>query len=242
MSEVASGWYSILLLCLHTTVKIKIFENDPEENALSVEANFIPTPHQLPAPHQHHTRSTFFPNVTFSPYPFGAPHEQTTTQTSAQNETSSEVSIKCVYANCLRLPNKLPEIKQLAHDKKPCVMAFTETWLTFEYRDSELAFPGFSLITADSSRSRACGVPIYLRDDFPPALIYFDFPSQPLADTLWLRLTLRHSDALLIDLLYRLPSSDLQRRLLVSWYLSGISFTPIIVPIYFSSATSMLQT
>ena len=52
---------------------------------------------------------------------------------------------------------------------------------------------------------------IYIRDDFPPPLIYFDFPSQPLADTLWLRLPFRLSNALLIGLLYRSPSSDLQR-------------------------------
>ena len=189
-------------------VKIKIFENDPEGNALSVEAKFIPTPHQ------HHTRSTFFSNVTFGPYPFGTPHEQTTAQTSALNETFSEVSIKCVYANCLSLPNKLPEIKQLAHDKKPCVIAFTETWLTSEYRDSELAVPDFSLIRANSSRGRAGGVAIYIRDDFPLPLIYFYFPPQPLAvveNSLWLRLPLRSSDALLIGLLYRSPSSDLQR-------------------------------
>ena len=46
-------------------------------------------------------------------------------------------------------------------------MAFTETWLTSEYRDSELAVLGFSLIRADSSRGRAGGVAIYIRDDFP---------------------------------------------------------------------------
>ena len=48
------------------------------------------------------------------------------------NKTSSEVSTRCVYANCLSLPNKLPEIKQLAHNKKPCTMAYTETWLSSE--------------------------------------------------------------------------------------------------------------
>ena len=79
-------------------------------------------------------------------------------------------------------------------------MAFTETWLTSGYRDSELAVSGFSLIRADSSSSRAGGVAVYILDDFPPPLIYFDFPSQPLADTLWLQLQLRSLDALLIDL------------------------------------------
>ena len=149
--------------------------------------------------------------LTFGPQLVCAPHEQTTAQTSAENETSSEVSIKCVCAYCLSLPNKLPETKQLAHDTKPCVMAFTETWLISVYRDNELAVPGFSLIRTDSPRGRAGRVAIYLRDDFPPPLIYFDFPSQPLADTLWLRFLLRPSDALLIGLLYGSPSSDLQR-------------------------------
>ena len=52
---------------------------------------------------------------------------------------------------------------------------------------------------------------IYLRDDFPPPLIYFNFQSQSLADTLWLQLPLGHSDALLIGLLYRSSFSHHQR-------------------------------
>ena len=90
-------------------------------------------------------------------------------------------------------------------------MAFTETWLTPEYRDSEVAIPGFSLIRTDSPRGRSGGVAIYLRNDLPPPIIYFDFPAQPMADTLWLQLPLRHPDALLIGLVYRSPSSDLEK-------------------------------
>ena len=41
--------------------------------------------------------------------------------------------------------------------------------------------------------------------------MYFDFPAQPMADTLWVQLPLRHSDALLIGLIYRSPSSDLEK-------------------------------
>ena len=55
------------------------------------------------------------------------------------------------------------------------------------------------------------GVTIYLWDDFLPPLMYLNFLLQPLADALWLRLPLRHLDALLITLLYRSPSSDLPR-------------------------------
>ena len=89
-----------------------------------------------------------------------APQRPNSAEEAAQNETSSGFSLKCLYANCLSLPNKLPEIKQLAHDKMPCAMAFTETWLTSEYRDSEVAIPGFSLMRTDFSRSRLGGVAI----------------------------------------------------------------------------------
>ena len=95
--------------------------------------------------------------------------------------------------------------------QKACAMAFTETWLAPEYRDSEFAVPGILLIRTDSSRSRSDGVAIYLRNELPPSLIYFDFPAQPMADTLWLQLPLRHPDALLIGLVYRSPSSDLRK-------------------------------
>ena len=145
------------------------------------------------------------------PDPSVLPNRPNSEEESAQNETSSEVSLKCLYANCLSLTNKLPEIKQLAHDKIPYAMAFTETWLTSEYRDSEVAIPGFSLIRTDSSRGRYGGVAIYFRNDLPPSLIYFDFPAQPMADTLWLRLPLRHPDALLIGPVYWSPFSDLEK-------------------------------
>ena len=90
-------------------------------------------------------------------------------------------------------------------------MACTETWLAVEYKDSEVAIPDFSLIRTDSSRGRSGGVAIDLRNDLPPPLIYFDFPAQPMADTLWLQLPVRHPDALLIGLVYRSPSSDLEK-------------------------------
>ena len=50
-----------------------------------------------------------------------APHRLNSVEKSAQNETSSRVLLMCLYAN------KLPEIMQLAHDKKLCAVAFTET-------------------------------------------------------------------------------------------------------------------
>ena len=61
------------------------------------------------------------------------------------------------------------------------------------------------------SRGRSVGVAIYLRNDFPPPFIYFDFPAQYVADTLWLPLPLRHSDALRIAIVYRSPSNDLEK-------------------------------
>ena len=71
-------------------------------------------------------------------------------------------------------------------------MAFTETWLTSDYRVSELAVSCISLIRTDSLSGRAGGVAVYHQDDFPPPLMYFDFPSHSLADTLCLLLPLRH--------------------------------------------------
>ena len=110
--------------------------------------------------HQPDIRSSDIPDLKAGPHSLCGPQRTNSAEEAAQNETSSEVSLKCLYANCLSLPNKLPEIKQLAHDKKPCAMAFTETWLTPEYRDSEVAIPGFSLIRTDSSRGRSGGVAI----------------------------------------------------------------------------------
>ena len=156
----------------------------------------------IPSFHQPDIYSFDVPDLRASPRSLCAPQRLNSAEEVTQNETSSEVSLKCLYTNCSSLPSKLPEIKQLTHDKKPCAMAFTETWLTPEYRDSEFAVSGFSLIRTDSSCRRSGGVAIYLRNDLPPPLIYFDFPAQPMADTLWIKLPLRHPGALLIGLIY----------------------------------------
>ena len=197
-------------------VKIEIFECDLEGNVHPLKAwKEMRVPHQsstsLPSFHQPDIQTSDILDLKIGPRSLCALHRQNQVEELSQNKISCKLSLKCLYTNFLSLPNKLREIKQLAYDKSPCVMAFTETWLTSEYRDSELAIPGFPLIRADSTHGRAGGVVIYLLDDLSLPLFYFHLTSQPMADTLWMRLLLRHSDALLIGLLYRSPSSDLQR-------------------------------
>ena len=172
-------------------------------------------PHQSsnspPSSHQPDIRSSDIPDLKAGPRSLYAPQRPNSAGDAAQNETSSEVSLKCLYANCLSLSKKPPEIKQVAHDKKPCAMAFTETWLARKYTDSKVAISDFSLIKTDSSHSRSGGVAICLQNDLQHHPIFFDFPAQPMADTLWLQLPLRHPDVLLIGPVYRSPSSDLEK-------------------------------
>ena len=75
----------------------------------------------------------------------------------ARLSSGKELALKCVYTNCLSLLNKLPELKLLAHRKRPHIIALTETWLAPEISDNETYIPGFHIIRAGSSRGRSGG-------------------------------------------------------------------------------------
>lgn len=56
---------------------------------------------------------------------------------------------------------KSPEIRDLAQDNEPQLIAIIETWLTSDIRDSWIAVPGFLAIRHGSSKGRAGAVLLY---------------------------------------------------------------------------------
>ena len=70
-------------------------------------------PHQSstspPSFHQPDIRSSDIPHLRAGTRSLCAPQRTNFAEKKAQNETSSEVPLNCLYANYLRLPNKLPE-------------------------------------------------------------------------------------------------------------------------------------
>ncbi|MES9974559.1 MAG: reverse transcriptase domain-containing protein, partial [Candidatus Thiodiazotropha sp.] len=117
-----------------------------------------------------------------------------------------ECTLKCYYTNCLSLSNKICELRQLAMDSNPSLLALTETWLTKDVMDGEISLSGYQVFRADSQRGRNGGVAIYLREDLPPS-VTINVDRIPFLDELWLQFNLRGNDKLLIGVIYRPPSS-----------------------------------
>ncbi|MBM6549284.1 reverse transcriptase family protein [Streptococcus dysgalactiae] len=122
------------------------------------------------------------------------------------NSPSDEFFLKCAYTNCLSLLNKLPELKHLAHESRPHLIALTETWLHPDIGDPEIAIEGYTVYRADSLRGRCGGAAIYVSDTLSSHSLCSSFPLLHKCDTLWVHIPLRSHDTLLVGVVYRSPS------------------------------------
>ena len=68
-----------------------------------------------------------------------------------------EQTIRCLYTNCLSIQNKITEIRAAVCDTHSDIIALTETWLSPEILDSEVAIPNFLSHRSDSIRGRSGG-------------------------------------------------------------------------------------
>lgn len=99
------------------------------------------------------------------------------------------------------------ELKQLAADERPHLIALTESWLTTSDPDGELSINGYYLIRQDSTRGRAGGVLLFVSDLLPPSF-KVSHAQIPLIDSLWVKFSFTSSDSLLLGLIYRSPSAS----------------------------------
>ena len=122
-------------------------------------------------------------------------------------EISCEQALKCLSTNCLSLSNKILELRQITQCHNPHILALTETWLTPDVYDGEIAIKGYKLLRSDSGRGRAGGVALYLRDSLPPAIV-LPQPSLSTIDTLSVKICLTRLVTLVICVIYRSPISS----------------------------------
>ncbi|VDP21410.1 unnamed protein product [Echinostoma caproni] len=122
-------------------------------------------------------------------------------------EISGEQVLKCMYTNCLSLGNKVLELRQKIKDVQPHILALTETWLSPDILDAEVKIDDYTLLMSESNRGRAGGAAIYLSQSLPPVVIVPQDPI-PMIDTLWANLSLSNRDSVLLDVIYRSPTSD----------------------------------
>ncbi|CAH8429229.1 unnamed protein product [Dicrocoelium dendriticum] len=117
-------------------------------------------------------------------------------------------ALSCMYTNAQGLISKLVELRhRLASEPRDIIM-ITETWLSGEITDAEIAIPGMSLLRNDRT-GKGGGVLIYFRTNLRCELI--DDPQTCVTDVLWCKLWLERNDVCLLSVVYRPPKSTPER-------------------------------
>ncbi len=73
-----------------------------------------------------------------------------------------------LLTNIRSLPSKFLELRAVVEEKRPTVVAITETWLTDEMNDAEFSIDGYSTTRQDrqnSDKARGGGVALFTRND-----------------------------------------------------------------------------
>ena len=124
--------------------------------------------------------------------------------------------------NVRSLPNKLDELRCVAHKSKAAIIGITETWLDDSIRDPEIEIPDYMLIRKDRNREGG-GVCMYIRSDL--AHNKCKDLQHPALESVWVEVLLPRTKPFLVGTCYRPPQTDglLRSHLTVLCYQRAIS-------------------
>ncbi|KAF8566198.1 hypothetical protein P879_10858 [Paragonimus westermani] len=114
-------------------------------------------------------------------------------------------SVSYLYTNTQGLLSKLAEFRDTMASGTFSLVGLTETWLTHEIMDAEIAIPGFSVLRSDRG-SQGGGVALYYSTQLKPTVIN-DPPFQS-RETLWCMLPLDATGLCLVAVIYRPPNNS----------------------------------
>ncbi|BHF74692.1 hypothetical protein SprV_0501777900 [Sparganum proliferum] len=114
--------------------------------------------------------------------------------------------VKFFYTNAQYLFSKLDELRMQVADTPPDVIAITETWLSEDEGDCEVALTGYHLFTRDRRGRRVRGVAMYVKSN----LTVYERSDKISEDTeaIWLIIKARGSHSLEVVTIYRPPKAD----------------------------------
>ena len=112
-----------------------------------------------------------------------------------------------VTANVRSMVNKREEIAMCIAENKPDVVALTETWLTEEVADSDIAIDGYNMCRLDRSESRYGGVLLYARKDIQLTEMSIQHTVGIKCETLVCLAKLPHGPSYIIVVVYRSPNN-----------------------------------
>jgi hypothetical protein len=122
-----------------------------------------------------------------------------------------------MYTNALSLYNKLDELRVRILERKPHIVAITETWLTPAIIDSEIHIPGYQIFRRDREERNGGGILVYTVEKISAMKVASAPNIAGQLELLVLKLIVKSSPNLTVALVYRPPNQEsLQDDLLIA--------------------------
>ena len=122
----------------------------------------------------------------------------------AQDQCAVNINIKFYYTNAQSLRNKLSELNNIAVTLKPGVIGITETWLTDEIYDGEVALKDYTLFRKDRMHGGVC---FYIHNNID-AVPCEELNKSNFSDALFCWISSPDGGKYLVGICYRSPNSS----------------------------------
>nr|VZH89441.1 unnamed protein product [Spirometra erinaceieuropaei] len=119
---------------------------------------------------------------------------------------SAGAKLRCLYTNAQSLISKLDELKLCLVELSPDVLAVTETWLSANISDNEVALPGYQIYRRDREHRQSGGIVVYVNDGLAVSDNTTKFACS--TEAIWLTSKATGSPCLDVLTVYRPPRTD----------------------------------
>nr|VZI06190.1 unnamed protein product [Spirometra erinaceieuropaei] len=119
---------------------------------------------------------------------------------------SAGAKLRCLYTNAQSLISKLDELKLCLVELSPDVLAVTETWLSGNISDNEVAQPGYQIYRRDREHRQGGGIVVYVNDGLAVSDNTTKFACS--TEAIWLTIKATGSPCLDVLTVYRPPRTD----------------------------------
>nr|VZI22675.1 unnamed protein product [Spirometra erinaceieuropaei] len=119
---------------------------------------------------------------------------------------SAGAKLRCLYTNAQSLISKLDELKLCLVELSPDVLAVTETWLSGNISDNEVALPGYQIYRRDREHRQGGGIVVYVNDGLAVSDNTTNFACS--TEAIWLTIKATGSPCLDVLTVYRPPRTD----------------------------------
>nr|VZI33520.1 unnamed protein product [Spirometra erinaceieuropaei] len=119
---------------------------------------------------------------------------------------SAGAKLRCLYTNAQSLMSKLDELKLCLVELSPDVLAVTETWLSGNISDNEVALPGYQIYRRDREHRQGGGIVVYVNDGLKVSDNTTKFACS--TEAIWLTIKATGSPCLDVLTVYRPPRTD----------------------------------